>query len=487
MRPLDRLPSIRAKLGSVIVFAVAVTIMIMYLTVGFALRTYEQTRESQALQGEAQTVAALAFTSAGVPSSNLGRVVDRVPNQTSVFDASGRPLVGSYQPPTLDRVLRGYTDFGLAKGHRYAGVPVFRGSALVGAVYVSRRDVGSGIGGAALTTLALLRTVWWQLLAAGAISAFIALALARILARGMTQPIREMAGAAERMATGDYQARVKVHTRDELGRLAGSFNRMAGELEGVERLRRELVANVSHELKTPISALRAHLENLLDGVEEPNPETLQIMLEQSERLTRLVEELLDLSRLEAGDVPLQLEPVGLRALVEQVGREVSVGRGSERPAFRNEVNASVEVNADRERLHQVLFNLLDNAFRFTPGDGSVVASASIRDSTCEVAVEDTGPGIPAEHLPFVFERFYRVSSSRSRDDGGTGIGLAISRSIVEAHGGRIRVEQRPGGGSRFVFEVAVAPPAAGQDGGRRFAEPAQGGVYAGGARVKEEA
>src|SRR5205823_9343410 len=133
-----------------------------------------------------------------------------------------------------------------AQGHQFVGVPVFRNGTLVGAVYLSRRVSGSGVSGAALTTLALLRTVWWQLLAAGAIAAFIALFLARILARGMTQPIREMARAARRMARGDYRQRVRVRSRDEVGQLAEGFNRMAGEMEVLERLRRDLVANGSH-------------------------------------------------------------------------------------------------------------------------------------------------------------------------------------------------------------------------------------------------
>src|SRR5205085_3667904 len=134
------------------------------------------------------------------------------------------------------------------------------------------------------------------------------------LARGMTQPLRDMAQAARKMETGDYSQRVRTRSRDEVGQLAAAFNRMSAELESLERLRRDLVANVSHELKTPIAALRAHLENLLDGVEEPRRETLQVMLEQSERLTRLVEELLDLSRLESGAVTLTMEPVALAPL-----------------------------------------------------------------------------------------------------------------------------------------------------------------------------
>jgi signal transduction histidine kinase len=286
---------------------------------------------------------------------------------------------------------------------------------------------------------------WGELLLAGVLGAGIALVIARWVARGMTQPLRDMAQAARRMETGDYSRRIHTDSRDEVGKLAEAFNRMSAELEGLELLRRELVANVSHELKTPISALRAHLENLLDGVEQPDPETLQIMLVQSERLGRLVDQLLELSRLESGDVPLERERVELAPLVSQV----------------------------RERVHQVLFNLLDNAVRFTPTGGRVTVTASNHNGSIDVVVADTGPGIPSEHLPHVFERFYRVDESRSRDDGGTGIGLAIARSVVEAHGGRIWADSEPGRGSAFTFVLPMASPSGDPAGERSSAVPSK--------------
>jgi signal transduction histidine kinase len=472
-RPLDRLPSIRAKLGSVIVFAVAVTILIMYLTVGFALRKKEQGQQFLILQQQTQTVVAAAFSDAGKPTSALGPLLDRYQRRALIADAAGNLLMRQFPvPPTVGRVLHGQTDAGTIDHYQYYGYPVYRpGRGIVAAVYLARPVAGGGPMGAIRATLSLLKSVWWQLLLAGAISAAIALALARLMARGMTQPIRDMAAAAKRLSRGDYGERVPVQSRDELGRLAETFNRMATELESLERLRRDLVANVSHELKTPISALRAHLENLLDGVEEPNRETLQVMLEQSERLTRLVEELLDLSRLESGGVTLVLEPVRIGPLVRQVGREMQVARGPS-VAFQNEVSAElVPVQADRERLHQVLFNLLDNAFRFTPAGGSVSVSGVCVDGSCEVTVDDTGPGIPDEHLPFVFERFYRVDRSRSRGDGGTGIGLTIARSVVEAHGGRIWAERRREGGSSFHFVLPVRGPEPAKDPDERLADP----------------
>ncbi|HJS27134.1 MAG TPA: ATP-binding protein [Actinomycetota bacterium] len=303
-----------------------------------------------------------------------------------------------------------------------------------------------------------IRERWWELVLAGVIGAAIALVIARWVARGMTQPLRDMAQAAHRMETGDYSQRVTTESRDEVGQLAVAFNRMSSELESLERLRRDLVANVSHELKTPISALRAHLENLLDGVERPDPETLQVMLAQSERLGRLVDQLLELSRLESGDVPLDRGSVELAPLVAEVLSEIEVARPDRRVRLADAVPEDIPpLFADRERVHQVLFNLLDNAVRFTPAGGRVTVSASGHNGSVDVAVADTGPGISPEDLPRVFERFYRVDRSRSRDDGGTGIGLAIARSVVEAHGGRIWAESQPGQGSTFTFELPAAP------------------------------
>jgi signal transduction histidine kinase len=297
---------------------------------------------------------------------------------------------------------------------------------------------------------------WWQLLVAGAVAAATALLVARWLARGMTQPLREMAKAARSMEAGDYGQRVQTRSRDEVGQLAVAFNRMSGELEDLERLRRDLVANVSHELRTPISALRALLENLLDGVERPDPETLQVMLAQTERLGRLVDQLLELSRLESGDVPMVRERFALPPLVARVLSEIDVMRGRRDVELAQDLPKDLPpVYADAERVHQVLFNLLDNAVRFTPPGGRVTVHASTKNGSVDVAVADTGPGIASEHLPRVFERFYRVDPGRSRDEGGTGIGLAIARSVVEAHGGRIWAESQPGKGSVFTFELPV--------------------------------
>jgi signal transduction histidine kinase len=436
VRPFEKLPTIRAKLGSVIVFAVCLTVALVYFLLGFALRNSFRDADLVGLLRIAQARSAALETTPPADAS-LARLQD------GAFVWTGPELM---EPPRFE----GGVHVGVDDGIEFAAVPLRDGSG--GMLYAVREEPGFWV-----ASTRFLFEFWWQLLVAGAVAVAIALLVARWLARGMTQPLRDMARAALKMEIGDYGQRVQTSSRDEVGQLAVAFNRMSGELESLERLRRDLVANVSHELRTPISALRAHLENLLDGVERADPETLQVMLAQTERLGRLVDQLLELSRLESGDVPMLRERVSLGPLVERVLSEIEVVRARRDVELTEDLPDDLpQIYADPERVYQVLFNLLDNAVRFTPSGGRVTLTASSRNGAIDVVVADTGPGIPPEHLPRLFERFYRVDRARSRGEGGTGIGLAIARSVVEAHGGRIWAESEPGKGSTFTFELPVA-------------------------------
>jgi signal transduction histidine kinase len=289
-----------------------------------------------------------------------------------------------------------------------------------------------------------------------AIAGLLALVMVQFLARGMTSPLREMAHAASAMARGDYERRVTASSRDEVGDLARAFNQMATDLAEVDRVRRDLVANVSHELRTPISALQAVLENLVDGVEPPDPETLRVMLSQVERLGRLVAQLLDLSRLESGVVPLQRVSFELRPLLEQALEESrlhDLSRGGRRVGLVLAADDGIKADGDPERVHQVVGNLLTNAVQHSPDGGDVRVSARADDRLVTIEVEDEGPGIPEADASRVFERFYRSDAARSSKDGGTGLGLAIARWIVDLHGGDIRVESRAPQGCRMVVEL----------------------------------
>jgi signal transduction histidine kinase len=284
------------------------------------------------------------------------------------------------------------------------------------------------------------------------LSGLVALGVVWVLARGLTSPLREMVGATEAMARGDFSARVTAVSHDEIGTLAHAFNQMAAELAETDRLRRDLVANVSHELRTPITALQAVLENLVDGVGQADPETMRTMLAQVERLGRLVQQLLDLSRLESGTLPLDRNSFDVRPMLEHAVRESQL--------HATDVHFDVEIvprdfrlEADAERLHQVVANLVENAVRHSPRDGRVVVRAVATADGAQLEVLDEGPGIPDADAARVFERFYRADSARSSRDGGAGLGLAIARWIVELHGGDIRAQRREPHGCRMVVRI----------------------------------
>jgi signal transduction histidine kinase len=292
------------------------------------------------------------------------------------------------------------------------------------------------------------------------IAAAIALALVQVLAHGMTSPLREMATAAARMADGDWSQRVTDTSADEVGDLARAFNGMATELAMVDRMRRDLVANVSHELRTPISALQARLENLVDGVEEARPELLRSMLDQTERLGRLVSQLLDLSRLESGVVPLRREHLDAVSVLDAVAVEARLHA----PGRRIEVEVAppdLQLHADADRIHQVLANLTANALQFGPADRPVRLAASTASSTVGgdvggdvvLTVSDEGPGITEADADRIFERFYRADSARPGTGGGAGLGLSIARWIVDLHDGQIRAEQNRSAGCTMAVRL----------------------------------
>ncbi len=291
----------------------------------------------------------------------------------------------------------------------------------------------------------------------------VALVVTLLLARGMTSPLREMTAAARAMADGDYSRRVQATSRDEVGQLAHAFNQMSTDLEQGEQLRRDLIANVSHELRTPVAALHAQLENMVDGVTEPTPATLQVSLAQTERLTRLVSYLLDLSRLEAGASALSVSDVPLEQFLSDAAGSVAMVEAGKQLEFEVDVQpADLTVPADRDRLRQILTNLLQNAIRHSPFGSTVRLSARRADNHVVIDVADDGPGIAPGDRERVFERFARgtgTGSPATGATGGTGIGLAIVRWAVSLHGGTIEVADSDHGATmRLRLPAPVLSP-----------------------------
>lgn len=298
-------------------------------------------------------------------------------------------------------------------------------------------------GGLRLRLLAAFGTV--------AVVALLAVAATAVAARWILGPVKALRGAAERMTSGDLAVRVEVRGGGELAELAGAFNRLAARLEPLERLRRHLVADVAHELRTPLTAIRCQVEAFEDGVVEPDPEAVRALRGDVAVLERLVGDLQDLATAESDALALERRPV---AVAEAVRAAVAAAAGGSEVAV--DVPHGLRVDADRDRLVQVLANLVANARAATAAGGSIAVGAAGEGGRVAVWVADTGRGIAAEHVPYLFERFYRVQPSRDRASGGAGIGLAIVRRLVEAHGGAVDVESEPGRGSRFTVRLPAA-------------------------------
>jgi histidine kinase len=287
----------------------------------------------------------------------------------------------------------------------------------------------------------------------------VALALSVFFSRSVTSPVQTISHASQRIADGHYDERVQVRGSDELSQLASRFNRMAERLDQVETLRRRLIGDVSHELRTPLTAIQGSMEGLMDGVVPATNETFQQLHAEADRLNRLVDDLQELSRVEARAYPLNLQPVDLAALVGKVAKGLASQAASRRISLTVQMPDHLpRPLADEDRLVQVLTNLTANGLQYTPEGGAVTIAAKSGDRDIQVSVRDSGIGIPPEHVSHVFDRFYRVDKSRSRQaGGGSGIGLTIARALIEAHRGRIWAESEgEGKGSVFTFTLPIA-------------------------------
>lgn len=302
------------------------------------------------------------------------------------------------------------------------------------------------------------QTLLYSLLVAAVAAAATAVAASLFTARRIARPIGRMLEATRRISAGRYGERVPPAEDDELGALSESFNAMAAALEETEQRRREFIADVSHELRTPLSTLQGYMEGLMDGVVEPSGETWALLHAETERMRRLVEDLQQLNSAEVGQLALHPEPIPAPDVVVAATESMLPLFAEKRVELRSILPENLPpVAADRDRTAQVLTNLLANALGYTPPGGRVTVSLRAQREGILFEVSDTGAGIAAEHLPHVFERFYRVEKSRSREGGGSGLGLAISRALVEAMGGRIWAESAgPGQGTAFSFVLPVA-------------------------------
>ncbi len=299
---------------------------------------------------------------------------------------------------------------------------------------------------------------------AGLSALLAAVVVSLFVSRRVVLPVQEMMAASQRIADGHYDERVGVpgdappDELDELARLALSFNRMTDRLEQTEARRLELIGNVAHELRTPLASIKGYMEGLIDGVLPAEAATFQQVYREADRLQRLVYDLQELSRVEAGTFELHPKPIAVAHLVEFVVDRL--GRQFEEKGVTLETDVPLDlppIHADEDRVGQVLLNLVGNALQYTPSGGRVSLVTRREGDKVRLSVQDTGIGISPEHLPHLFERFYRVDKSRSRAGGGSGIGLTIARHLVEAHGGQIEAaSDGPGLGSTFSITLPIA-------------------------------
>ena len=331
---------------------------------------------------------------------------------------------------------------------RYS-IPVEADGKVVGALVPLRGELGPLEEG----FLDSVRSASFLGMAVGVALAFL---LGMLLVVQLSSPLRKLIQATERIASGDLSHRVAVRTRDEIGKLARAFNRMAEALERSERARRNLLADIAHELRTPLTVIRGNLEAMLDGIFPPTQEYLAPVYEETLQLGKLIEDLRELTLAEAGSLPLELEEFELGELVERACdavRPVAYEGGID---IKLRVQPGLWVKADKGRTRQVLGNILSNALRYSPPQSIIKVEVRAEGGEAVVSTADQGPGIPPEDLPHIFERFYKVD--RSRNEEGSGLGLAIAKAIVEAHGGRIWAESELGKGTKISFTLPLSRP-----------------------------
>jgi signal transduction histidine kinase len=318
-------------------------------------------------------------------------------------------------------------------------------------------SVAGGMGFAAGNEQLVLGRLNRGVVIAGLLAGALGLVLALGLAYTLLRPVRELTLAARKLSEGDLTQRVAIHGDDELATLGHAFNQMADSLQQAEESRRAMTADIAHELRTPLAVQRANLEAFQDGVYPLTVESLTPVIEQNHLLTHLVEDLRTLALADAGQIDLERTPTDLFSLVERVVEQYQPQAATHQvrlvllPPF----PLMPPLSLDPIRLEQMLSNLLSNAMRYTPPDGQIDVAITVIQKVVRLTVHDSGPGIPEESLPFIFERFYRADKSRSRTEGGSGLGLAIARNLARAHGGDLTATNHASGGALFTLTLPI--------------------------------
>jgi two-component system OmpR family sensor kinase/two-component system sensor histidine kinase BaeS len=371
----------------------------------------------------------------GAQAGTLGRGKGRGAPKHTLADASGRVVydeTGNYQT--------------LSKSQRKQAIPIELDGETIGYLLIS---VGNGASGPAQAFLALITQ---SLVQAGIVAGLLGLLLGFLIARHLSNPLDRLARAARRLSHGDLGQRVPVSGSDEVMAVMTAFNEMAEALQRSEQLRQNMIADIAHELRTPLSVIQGNLQAMLDGVYPMNEEEIAHIYDETLLLNRLVTDLRALTQAEAGQLHLNLVPTEPGELVSGMAETFREAAREKNIMLETAVTPGLPtILADPDRLRQVFANLISNALRHTPAGGVITLAAEPAGAGVRFSVSDTGPGLTPEEQAHVFERFWRADASRSRDKGGSGLGLTIARYLIEAHGGEMGVESEPGQGATFWF------------------------------------
>jgi len=465
--------SLRSRLIASYVLIILLTLAIAAATLPLLLRGY-QDQASWARLDDQLALSRRAVVDLWRQNLTAAEIIARLPEDAAgpdgrlllldgsgkVLADTGRFLTGQEIPQATRRRRPGtqhfYGEFRTPLGQRmlYVATFIFPGQ-------TQRSPILAQITPSA--SLRAMADLGRRLLVAGGVALAVGLLLALLLARSISRPLARIRHATEELARGNLEHRLEVTGPAEVRDLAERFNDMANQVRSSRQAQRDFVANVSHDLKTPLTSIQGFSQALLDGTaadDRSRREAARIIHDESAHMNRLVEQLLELARWDAGQIGVRREPVALPSVLNTCVERVA-WRATEKGITLNaEVDEGLPLlSADADRLVQAFTNLLDNGLTYTPSSGSITLEAlPVEDgSAVEVRVTDTGPGIPAEELPRIFERFYRVDKARAASRRGAGLGLAIVKEFVEAHGGSVRAESVVGLGSRFIVRLPVSP------------------------------
>ncbi len=288
------------------------------------------------------------------------------------------------------------------------------------------------------------------------VALLVALVIGYLLTRTLTRPLKALTSAAQNIASGQLEQQVEVKSKDEIGQLADSFNRMSQEVVRVNQMRRQMTADIAHDLRTPLTVIAGYIESMRDGVLKVTPERLDLIYSEIERLQILVGDLRMLSQADSGELPLHIQKLSPRYLLKRATELFQHHADQQKVTLRMKAAEDLpKISVDEDRMMQVLDNLVSNALRYTPSGGRITLAAQKRDQEVEITIQDNGSGIPSAELPQIFDRFHRADKSRHSENGESGLGLAIVKALVESHHGRVWADSTPGKGTTIHIALPI--------------------------------